>query len=223
MIAKHGTGSIEGGVSRPKNSETQGDPDGVNRGAIVVVVVCGRWGCRGMLCEDSIHQTKSMELIRQGARAYVSVVVHTNDHVITGFQRRSNRVKKLGIEKSTRVRLRNALRHKVRDMLIPDGTDSRGIATRSIRSIKRDGAPIAASKANIDPATQTSGIGTVRVLVGKKVVVRGKAGPTGEIPGGSGSMDIVGKKWEGGWINHFKACGEAFEVGKSRFSKAVFS
>ena len=59
--------------------------------------------------------------------------------------------------------------------------------------------------------------------MGKKVVVRGKAGPTGEIPGGGGSMDIVGKKWEGGWINRFKACSEAFEVGKSRLSKAVFS
>ena len=57
-----------------------------------------------MLCKDGINQAKGKKLSRQGAGADVSIVVYTDDHVVTSRQRGANSVQEMGVEKGTGVR-----------------------------------------------------------------------------------------------------------------------
>ena len=113
MVTEHCARGVKGGVTRAYDIETQENLDGIDRRTTLVAIVCGRWGSRGMLCENSVHQAQRKKLIRKCTGANASVFVNVTDHISTRCQRGLDSVKELRIKKNVPIGFQGALGHKV--------------------------------------------------------------------------------------------------------------
>jgi hypothetical protein len=86
VIAAHGEGAVKGEVARSIDSQTRGNPDGINRGAACVAVVGSRRGSWRVLSKDGILETQRRKLSSKPAYSNISIIVNAQHNVITCFQ-----------------------------------------------------------------------------------------------------------------------------------------